>query len=161
MRADPPPDGFYAPDPYANTWILAGLALLVAIAAWYLLVWWVTRERKPPSTAVLSGDRLERLRSDCLRQIALIVADVRAGRVSERRGHQRLSLLVRHFVMQTSGITATAMTLTDLRGATQRECLEPVGDVVEVLYPGEFGADGSVSVDTAATAARRVVAQWT
>jgi hypothetical protein len=159
VRADPPPNGFYAPDPYADRWLVIGLGLLAAILVWYVAVWWLTRDRKR-APAGLSGDRLEVFRSDCLRQIELLVADVRAGRVAERQGHQQLSLLVRHFVMEASGVAATAMTLTDLRDGAERHRLAPVGDVVEGLYPGEFGAHEAVALETAADAARRMVAQW-
>lgn len=160
MRADPPPNGFYAPDPYADRWLVIGLGLLAAILVWYVAVWWLTRERKPAPATRLSGDRLELLRSDCLRQIELLVADVRAGRVAERQGHQQLSLLVRHFVMEASGVAATAMTLTDLRAGAERQRLAPVGDVVGQLYPAEFGAHEAVELETAAGAARRMVSQW-
>jgi hypothetical protein len=160
VRADPPPSGFYAPDPYADRWLVIGLGLLAAILLWYVAVWWLTRERRRAAGTRLSGDRLEVLRSDCLRQIGLLVADVRAGRVAERQGHQQLSLLVRHFVMDASGVAATAMTLTDLRDGAERQRLAPVGDVVEVLYPGEFGAHGAGELEAAAEAARRMVSQW-
>jgi hypothetical protein len=161
VRADPPPSGFYAPEPYADRWLLIGLGLLATVVLWYVMVWWSTRDRKPTPVSRPSGDRLEVLRSECLRQIELLLADVRAGRTSQRQGHQQLSLLVRHFVMEVSGVAATAMTLTDLRAKGGQQRLEPVGDVVEVLYPGEFGADGVSTVERAATTARRVVSQWT
>jgi hypothetical protein len=161
VRGDPPPSGFYAPDPYADRWFILGLALLAAMVLWYVAVWWVTRERGRTAVSRASGDQLEGLRSATLRRIEALVADARAGRITQRHGHQQLSLLVRQFVMEASGVAATSMTLTDLREGAEEQRLEPVGDVVEALYPGEFGAHGAASVETAATAARGMVSRWT
>ena len=160
MRAgDRPPPGFYAPDPYAGTWLWVGIAGFVAIALWYVWVWWSTREKPVVVPPRLTADRLSRLRADYTRQIEAVVARVEAGEITPRRGHQQLSVLVRHFVQEVSGIRAPTMTLTDLHASGAR--LTPVSEVVAQLYPGEFAPAEGTTLLGAAAQATTVVARWT
>ena len=160
MRAvDRPPPGFYAPDPYAVTWLWVGIAGFVAIALWYVWVWWSTREKPVVVPPRLTADRLSRLRADYTRQIEAVVARVEAGEITPRRGHQQLSVLVRHFVQEVSGIRAPTMTLTDLHASGAR--LTPVSEVVAQLYPGEFAPAEGTTLLGAAAQATTVVARWT
>ncbi|HET7399341.1 MAG TPA: hypothetical protein VFJ94_12555 [Intrasporangium sp.] len=158
MPADPPPPGFYAPDPYSRTWLWVGAGLLLAVALWYLWVWWSTRPRPVHGPVAATGGRLERLRADYTRQIDVVVARADAGEISQRRAHQQLSVLVRHFVQEASGIAAPTMTLTDLVGSGAR--LGPVSRVVRRLYPGEFAPREADTLAEAAAGARDVVARW-
>ncbi len=159
MRAvDAPPPGFYAPDPYAARWLWIGLALLGVVLLWYLWVWQATRERPVVVPARVRPDRLARLRSDYARQIDAVVAAAHAGEISQRRAHQQVSVLVRHFVQEVSGIRAPTMTLTELTNEGSR--LSPVSQVVGVLYPGEFAPREARTVVGAARVAKEVVARW-
>ncbi|MEO5745464.1 MAG: hypothetical protein ABIQ53_12880 [Terracoccus sp.] len=160
MRAvDRPPPGFYPPDPYAATWLWVGIAGFVAIALWYVWVWWSTRDKPVVVLPRLTPDRLIRLRADYTRQIEVVVARVEAGEITPRRGHQQLSVLVRHFVQEVSGIRAPTMTLTDLHASGGR--LTPVSEVVAQLYPGEFAPAVGTTLHGAAAQATTVVARWT
>jgi hypothetical protein len=160
LAADPtPPPGFYAPDPYATRWLWIGVALLAAVALWYAWVWWSTRERALAVPPRISADRLTRLRADYARQIDVVVARADTGEITQRRAHQQLSVLVRHFVQEVSGIHAPTMTLTDLNARGER--LEPVSEVVGTLYPGEFAPGQASTVGGAAAVAKQVVARWT
>ena len=155
--ADPPP-GFYAPDPYASHWVWVGIAILVLVAAWYAWVWWATRRRSIVIPPRLTPDRLTRLRADYTRQIDLVLERAASGEITQRRAHQQLSVLVRHFVQEVSGIHAPTMTLTELNARGAR--LTPVSEVVGALYPGEFGPKETATLLGAAGVARRVVARW-
>lgn len=157
--ADAPPPGFYAPDPYADRWLWVGVGVLAVIVAWYGWVWWSTRVRKVVVPPRITPDRLTRLRADYARQIDVVVARAQAGEISQRRAHQQLSVLVRHFVQEVSGIRAPTMTLTDLNASGGR--LTPVSEVVGVLYPGEFAPVEARTLGGAATVAKAVVARWT
>lgn len=160
MRAaDSPPPGFYAPDPYAARWLWIGVAVLAVIVCWYLWVWWSTRERPVRVPPRISADRLTRLRADYSREIDVVVARAQAGEISQRRAHQQVSVLVRHFVQEVSGIHAPTMTLTDLTASGPR--LTPVSEVVGALYPGEFEPLETRTLTGAATVAKQVVARWT
>ena len=159
MRAaDAPPPGFYAPDPYAATWLWVGIGALVLVAAWYVWVLWSTREKKVVVPPRITSDRLSRLRADYTRQIDLVLDRAAAGEISQRRAHQQLSVLVRHFVQEVSGIHAPTMTLTELNATGSR--LTPVSEVVGSLYPGEFGPRETATLVGAGTVAKQVVARW-
>lgn len=159
MRAaDPPPPGFYAPDLYAARWLWIGLALVGVVLLWYLWVWRSTRDRPLVVPARIRPDRLARLRADYARQIDVVVMAAATGEISQRRAHQQVSVLVRHFVQEVSGIHAPTMTLTDLTNEGSR--LSPVSRVVGVLYPGEFAPREVQTVAGAARVAKEVVARW-
>lgn len=157
LAADPPP-GFYAPDPYSSTWLWVGVGVFTLIALWYGWVFWSTREKAVVVPARVSADRLERLRADYTRQIEVVVGRVDSGEITLRQGHQRLSVLVRHFVQEVSGIRAPTMTLTDLHASGSR--LTPVSVVVGELYPGEFAPAAPATLEGAAEQAKTVVARW-
>lgn len=156
--ADAPPPGFYAPDPYAARWLWIGIGVLVLVAAWYVWVWRSTRERPVVVPPRVTPDRLTRLRADYTRQIDLVLGRAATGEISPRRAHQQLSVLVRHFVQEVSGIDAPTMTLTELTARGPR--LTPVSEVVGTLYPGEFGPRETATLDGAGTVAKQVVARW-
>ena len=158
LAADPPPPGFYAPDPYAARWAWIGATLLLVVALWYAWVWWSTRPRRVVVPARIAPDRLTRLRADYTRQIDLVLTRAAAGEITSRRGHQQLSVLVRHFVQEVSGIHAPTMTLTELTASGER--LTPVSSVVGTLYPGEFAPHETETLAGAGEVAKQVVARW-
>ncbi|HEU5144817.1 MAG TPA: hypothetical protein VFT81_06535 [Dermatophilaceae bacterium] len=159
MRAEPPPPGFYAPDPYAAWWLWVGAAAFVLIMAWYAWVWRSTRERPVRLAPRRADDRAALLRDEYAREIDAVAVQAASGQISAREAHQRLSILVRHFVQELSGIRAPTMTLSELSASGPR--LTPVSEVVEVLYPGEFAPEDSDTVAGAAEVAREVVRRWT
>jgi hypothetical protein len=158
VPAEPAPPGFYAPDAYAAWWLWVGLAVFVGVLGWYVWVWRATRERPVVVPSALGGDRVARLRDEYARQIDVVAQRAAAGRLSPRDAHQRLSVLVRHFVQELSGIRAPTMTLTELTASGAR--LTPVSEVVEVLYPGEFAPEAADTVAGAAEVAKEVVRRW-
>ncbi|MCU1538586.1 MAG: hypothetical protein JWP82_2937 [Humibacillus sp.] len=157
--ADTPPPGFYAPDLYSGRWLWIGLGVLLLVALWSAFVILSTRPRRVRIPPRVTTDRLTRLRADYARQIDLVLDLVARGELTQRAGHQRLSVLVRHFVQEVSGIHAPTMTLTELTATGER--LTPVAQVVSDLYPGEFGPDEARSLAGAGAVAKEVVARWT
>lgn len=160
MLADAPPPGFYAPDPYAARWLWIGIGIVGLVLAWYAVVWWVTRARRQRPRDCGRGLGVEQLRQEYLRQIETVVRRARSGAVTQRQAHQQLSVLVRHFVQEMSGIAAPTMTLTDLRQTGDRERLGTVAETVAALYPAEFGTHRAKTLDETAALARQVVSGW-
>jgi hypothetical protein len=103
---------------------------------------------------------MARLKGDYLERIEEIVRLAEAGELDARRAHQELSVALRQFVHEASGISAPTMTLTDL-GHSRNPALVPVTEVVRGIYPVEFGPDRDTSVVSAAAYAREVIARWT
>lgn len=159
MRAaDAPPPGFYAPDPYAGRWLWVGVGVLALVALWYAFVWWSTRGRTVAAVRPVIRDRIAELRAEYTRRIDEVLARAAAGEIGQRRAHQQLSVLVRHFVQEVSGIAAPTMTLTELTEGGAR--LTPVSQVVGELYPGEFGPHEATTLAGAGAVAKQVVARW-
>ena len=156
--ADAPPPGFYAPDPYASRWLWLGIAALALVALWYAWVLWSTRRRRVVVPPRITPDRLTRLRADYTHQIDVVLGRAAAGEITQRRAHQQLSVLVRHFVQEVSGVHAPTMTLTELTASGER--FTPVSHVVGRLYPGEFAPRETQTVAGAGEVAKQVVARW-
>jgi len=157
-----PGDGFYPPMTYSALWLVLGLVVLAAVLGWGVVIWRQTRPARPPRPAPEPppGWRLGNLKGGYLRRIDEIVRLAGTEELSTRRAHQELSVTVRQFVQEASGLTAPTMTLTEL-GRSGVPSLKPVTDVVLRLYPVEFGPDSTASIGTAADVAREVVSRWT
>ena len=152
---------FYPPMTYSPVWLYIGVIILMAIAGWAVVIWTQTRPgRTPRKPEPPPGWRMARLKGDYIDRIDEIVRLAEAGDLDARRAHQELSVALREFVEEASGISAPTMTLSEL-GHSRNPALGPVTEVVRGIYPVEFGPDRNTSVFSAATFARQVVAQWT
>lgn len=159
------------PVDYDHPWGWVAVALVAAVLAWHVVVWWVTRDRRAAGAA---GRRAGRpgssaaSRRRALAELAAIEADVTAGRTDQRAAHQRMSEVLRGFVAEVSGVPARSMALADLRAAG----LHDVAAVIAQMYPPEFAPDpgpdpgpapGRATADrftTTLTATRELVSSW-
>lgn len=153
--------GLFPPVQYSPMWGVLAVTLLVLIAAFYILVPVLMRSREaarepadsswiPEFPPVPLGEKYSGL-------IAEVESAHHRGELTVRDAHQRLSLLLRFFAWESSGLRAPQMTLADLREAHAT----PLSDAVEQLYPGAFAEIERGSVLEAAELARRVVHSWT
>lgn len=151
-------DGFYAPLEYSAWFLWAGAGLLAVVAAWLAFVFLSTRQRASSAHGAAAGPSSDphSLRREYLRRIDALAADAEAGRLSVRASHQELSLLVRSFVRDVSGIDAPRMTLAEL----EAEGIPSAAQAIGRLYPAEFGREPRESVAVTAEAAREVVRTW-
>lgn len=159
---------FFGPLEYSAWLPWAALGLLVLIAAWFAFVFRSTRRRpagqqpveapEPPAVAVPD---LARLRRDYLQRIDAVDREAAAGTRSGRSSHQELSLLIRSFVRDASGVDATRMTLAELRAVGPAAHGVPAAaEAIAALYPAAFSAGPASGVPDAARAAREVVSSW-
>ncbi|MET3174872.1 UNVERIFIED_ORG: hypothetical protein ABIB52_002726 [Arthrobacter sp. UYCu721] len=155
MQADP---GIYGPLQYSQAWLWTGLALLVVVLGWYVVVFLSTRQPKVPEQAprFTPPSDLASLKEGYLQRIDAVTANAAAGLLTARESHQELSLLVRRFARDVTGIDAPRMTLAELRGHP----LPPVAEAVRKIYPGEFGLEPLPPVAQSAETARQAVWQW-
>lgn len=172
--------GFLAPLQYSGWFLWAGLGLLTLVAAWYTFVLLGTRRRPAaregaptPEAPQGSTPDLARLRDEYLRRIDAVDREAAAGTRSVRSAHQELSLLIRSFIRDASGVDAPRMTLAELRAAGSAAPRQPgaqyfpsehhvraAADAVAGLYQGAFAAAPASAVPDAARAAREVVSSW-
>jgi hypothetical protein len=150
--------GFYAPLQYSQGWMWAGIALLAVVLAWYCVVVFSTRARQAPVTPprFTPPSDLTALKEAYLQRIDAVSADASAGVLTARESHRELSLLVRKFARDVTGVDAPRMTLAELR----RHPLPAAAEAVARIYPGEFGLEPLPRVSESAETARRAVWQW-
>ncbi|MHC6594713.1 hypothetical protein [Arthrobacter sp. C152] len=154
MPADP---AYYGPLPYSPLWLWCGAALLVLVAGWFAYVFAATRPdpRQARSRAALTD--LPALKAAYLQRITDVEGDAAAGRLTARAAHQEISLLLRGFVRDATGVDATRMTHQDLA----RHPLPAAAAAVAALYPAEFGPDPLPHVGASAARACEAVRSWT
>ncbi|TLM86242.1 hypothetical protein FDW83_00270 [Pseudarthrobacter sp. NamE2] len=150
--------GFHGPFQYSPAWLWAGVALLALVAGWYAAVLAATRRRRH-----LPGDRrpvaltdLAALKAAYLERIDNAERSAAAGRLSLRAAHQEISLVLRSFIRDATGVDALRMTRQDL----ERHPLPAAAAAVGALYPGEFGPEPLPSASASAEVARKVVRAW-
>lgn len=151
--------GFFGPAQYEYfvVYLLIGFGFLALIAAWYVFVVRFSRTRLPrPVIATARPRELRRLQQKYLSLIDEVDSEFRAGRLSERGLASRLSLLLRFFAHESSGVDAQVMTLTDLRSAR----LPEVTGAVEQFYPPAFREQHEGDPGAAVATAREVVTTW-
>jgi hypothetical protein len=150
--------GFYGPLHYSPLWLWCGLALLALVAAWYVAVFAGTRTAPPPGqgSARSTLTDLPALKAAYLQRIQDVDRAAAAGALDARTAHQQISLLLRGFVRDATGVDATRMTHQDLA----RHPLPAAAVVVEALYPAEFGPGPPPSVTASAAKAAAAVRAW-
>jgi hypothetical protein len=152
-------NGFYPPAQFSPIWFVIGVALLVIVVVYFVLVLVLTRRSRVQEDYVgLEGLPMSpyAVRDTYLALIDDVVRAHGEGGLGAREAHQRLAVVVREFAAHSRGVRAPYMTLGDLRASR----VGPLADTVEALYPGEFGPDDARGVVTAAERARRLVSEW-
>jgi hypothetical protein len=154
VQADPE---FLGPLPYSPLWTWAGAILVLLVAGWYVLVLAGTRRPRPkPSSRPAPLTDLPALQAAYLQRIADVEQQSEAGNISARAAHQEISLLLRRFVRDATGVDAPRMTQADLA----KHPLPKAAKAVGALYPGEFGPEPLPAVASSAAAAREAVRSW-
>jgi hypothetical protein len=138
-----------------------GLLLLALVAGWYIFVLATTRAAKRPGPTGSGPVRaaltdLPALKAAYLQRIHDVEQAAAAGVLEARPAHQEISLLLRGFVRDATGVDATRMTHHDL----VRYPLPAAAGVVEALYPAEFGPGPLPSVAASAAKASAAVRAW-
>jgi hypothetical protein len=159
LRARDLPEEFHGPVGYSHLWLWLAVAAVLVVALYYLAAWLLTRPRRSGPAGRGRTTDVPGARRDHLQRIDAIEADVRAGRLPARVGHQRLSEVVRSYVQAVSQLPALTMALADFRA----QAPAPLADAIELMYPPEFAPDGPIALerfDQALRDGRRLVASW-
>lgn len=154
-------DGFYPPVTYSPMWVLLAVGIIALVVLVFVLVPLLTRRRRRPAPPELDTSWMDTLAPGTVndKYLALIDDVERAsarGELEPRLAHQRLSMLVRFYAYESTGVRAPQMTLADLR----ENQLGPLTEAVDALYPGAFSGRDRSSVPEAARLAREVVRSW-
>jgi len=152
-----PVDGeFTDPVGYSGTWLVVAALLVGLVVLYHLWAWRSGVEVEEPYQRV---DRGPGPRERGLQELARLEAAVAGGRVPVRSGFQQLSLAVRSFTEDTTGVRARSMTLEELRTSADPRVAEAVAE----MYPPEFAPEDADADDFARSLARarELVSSWT
>lgn len=155
MLAD---DKIVPPVQYEVLWLILGIALLVAIAAWLVFLFRSTRKKLTPAEMIAKGkDPYVKYRKKYISQMESIDQQYRSGQLGVRELHLSLSALVRQFAQETRGINAETATLSDLRKASGAG---PLTDLIEQYYHPEFAENPTADAERSMANAREVISGW-
>lgn len=151
----PGDNGYYAPVAYSQGWTVLAIGIIALVIGWYLFVWLFHRRRTPAAQRLVVVAP-EELSTRYIHLVDNVEAAYAGGELSTRAAHQKLSLIVRLYAQEASGVPAGVMTLADLTEAK----LTRVADTVARYYPTEFAADADGDVAQSAALARQAVTPW-
>jgi len=151
-------ESFFPPVQYSPLWFFLGIAIILLVVVWYVLVLWFTRKRAlpPPPPAPFSFPLPDSARDRYLGFIDDVNTSYRRGTLSYSDAHHELSVIVRAFAAEARGVRAPYMTLQDLRDGDHTA----IADIVERLYPGEFSGRQDSPIEVAVSRAKGLVATW-
>ncbi len=92
-------------------------------------------------------------------QTQRLIADYKAKKISKRDGYQKLSLIIRGFVFETTKIDVTKYTLRDLKELK----LSKLDTLIEEYYVLEFGEDErskNMNLEASCNRAMGVIKTW-
>ncbi|QIX26240.1 hypothetical protein ncot_06200 [Nocardioides sp. JQ2195] len=151
----PGADEFSGPVDYASQWLWWALGAFALVVVFYLvvLVWSLLGGSRPGRPVDLPSARAR-----ALAELDRIGHQVHAGEMPERLGHQQMSVVVRGFVSDASGLPALTMALADLRAAG----IPHLAETIALMYPPEFSPSGTgdASLQSTLDRARDVVSSW-
>lgn len=156
MFAVDAPD-LYGPVQYMPWWV-AGMLILVGLVLLTTAVWALTRPRgilAPPPPPPPFVDPMA-VKYKYLGLIDEVAAEHDRGDLTPRALSQRLSLVLRFFAHETTGVQAEVMTLEDLQDAE----LPYVHHAVANYYPASFQRVARHDPPAAIELARKVVSTW-
>ena len=118
------------------------------------------------------GDRLKRQKQIKLKKIAaetlegkkrkymntlmFIESDLRAGKITVREAYQRMSICIRMFVSEVTGIKVHKYTLTEIR----RVNIPQLTQIVKEYYEPEFALDSKSDVMSSISRTRSIIGNW-
>ncbi len=154
-------NSIYPPVQYPAIALIIAVIIVLAIGAWWAMIFWLTRERRVATLSTLAPQKpikpdLTQLKAKYLKLIDEVEAQVHDRRWTIRYGHQRLSLLLRYFAFEASGFRAQVMTLADLKMSRYQE----LTSAIDLYYEPEFDTVMRGTIDSALEKARQVVSSW-
>jgi hypothetical protein len=148
------------PIQYSIIWLIIGAVLLLLIAVWYGVLFWLTRHKPYASLANLKpappGFDLEKLKQKYLQLIDECYNAYKHDHATLRSLHKGLSMTVRYFVHEANHFPAPRLTLADLKRAPYPE----LSRVVEDYYAKEFAAVEHGNAEASVEAAKDMVRRW-
>lgn len=161
-----PLDDLVPPMDASIWWTVVGVALIAAIAGWFVFVFVHTRHRPteaalpptpPPSAYAAGGDPFVEMRLRYLAQVDEADRAFHADEIDVRELHLRLSTIVREFAGLRRGVNTSVMTLTDIEHLTGAGRL---ANLIATYYQPAFSRATAESGEQSVEGARTVISSW-
>ncbi|WP_026656911.1 hypothetical protein [Butyrivibrio sp. AE3003] len=157
------------PFEYSIWVLLVGIVIFAAFLfmfVWVLLrILGIERNQSDPSAkkenrfSISSGYQYI-MKQKYIAQIQMLKNDYKNGKVSQREGFQRLSLLIRGFIHDVTGINVETATIRDVK----KLGIKHLDKLMEEYYVPEFAEDGrpiSKELSESCETAMGVIRTWT
>ncbi|WP_026667255.1 MULTISPECIES: hypothetical protein [Butyrivibrio] len=157
------------PFEYSIWVLLVGIVIFAAflfVFVWVLLrILGIERNQSDPSAkkenrfSISSGYQYI-MKQKYIAQIQMLKNDYKNGKVSQREGFQRLSLLIRGFIHDVTGINVETATIRDVK----KLGIKHLDKLMEEYYVPEFAEDGrpiSKELSESCETAMGVIRTWT
>lgn len=145
---------------YSIVWLIVGLCLLLLIAGWYGLLWWMTRHKKVASLNALGPGKdvpdLAALKAKYLKFIDQCYQAYLQKQFSKRQLHIYLSGAVRNFAYEAQHFPAPFLTLNEIKKASY----PGMSQLIAQYYPEEFAQLTHGEPLKSVEAAKGIVQQW-
>lgn len=150
----------HPPIQYSIIWLIIGCILLLSIAIWFGVLFWLTRKRKPKTIQGLlpapSDFDLEKLKAKYLLLIDECYQNYQLRKTNLKGLHRGLSMTIRYFVFEAKHFPAPRLTLSDLKQAPFPELTR----VIEDYYSKEFAAVERGTAIQSVKAAKEFINRW-
>lgn len=155
---------------YSWVWTLVGIAMLAALVAWYVWLFWSTRRRKgepdarpgvkkrPSSTMPgAPGDPWGAVRTIYLDKLREIESEHARGQLDARAVHLEIRRIMRDFTKARTGIDAETFTAVD---AARVSLTGPLAKTLKNLSYPSFARSSTANAQRSIDQAQRVVREW-
>lgn len=140
-----------------STWVwVVGLALLVAVIAWYAWVFWWTRRRPAPDPAE-DPARVATLRERSLAEVDEAEQRFRDGDCDLRALTLDLNRIMRTFSTGRLGVDTTSLTVSEI---AELDGTARLADLLRDYEEPAFAYDSDAEALAATAQARQVISAW-
>jgi len=141
-------------------WIIVAAVLIVSAVLIWILLYRVLKEKlgkNPMKIRQVPRGVLLGLKRKYMKELAKLEDDVRGGRLTIREAYQRLSLIIRLFVFEVTGIRVQEYTLSEIEKLNYK----PLTALVSEYYVPEFAREADSDIMSAIYKTRGVIDKWT
>ena len=156
---------------YSGIWTFVGVALLIAVPAWFVWVGWSTRKtadeveeprppewhQRPASGVPVSKDPWDPVRRIYLDQLSAIADRFDAGEHDHRGVHLEIRRVMREYTKARTGVDAATFTSSD---AARVSLTGPLAKTLKALSYPSFAPRSVARPLRSINHARKVVSQW-
>ncbi|MCR5542542.1 MAG: hypothetical protein K6F55_00210 [Eubacterium sp.] len=148
------------PFQYMILWVIIALVFIAAVVAAQIYLRKKLGDRLKREKQIrlkkISESTLEGKKKKYIGELVLIEADLRNRKITVRQAYQKMSLCIRLFVRDVTGINVEKFTLTEIR----RVNIPQLTQLVKEYYEPEFALESRTDVMASIMRTRHVIEAW-